>query len=157
MRMVALGRAAALTVGLGLVAIAPAGAQAPPPGSEAADIASCLCLHQTIDALSAELAAKQAAYQGLQSDLTRLGEQLQGERATMDVNDPAAVARFRQLLAQRDAAFRRSTTEIGPDLTATTGRYNASTEEYNARCANRPRNSELLARVQATLVCPPVQ
>ena len=27
--------------------------------------------------------------------------------------------------------------------------------EYNARCADRPRNPVLLNQVQATLVCPP--
>ena len=32
--------------------------------------------------------------------------------------------------------------------------YNQRTSEYNARCADRPRNPLLLNQVQATLVCP---
>ncbi len=59
------------------------------------------------------------------------------------------------MLAQRDAAFRQ---QSGPTLGAfsdVTGRYNARVNEYNARCANQPRNPDVLARVQATLSCPP--
>jgi hypothetical protein len=138
-----------------VIAASPAGAQVPPPASgEAADIASCLCLRQTIDASSADLAAKQSAYQSLQVELTRLDERLQRERASIDVDNPEAVARFKELLGRRDTAFRRSTNEAAPALSAATARYNGQTEEYNARCANRPRNADLLAHVQATLVCP---
>jgi len=72
----------------------------------------------------------------------------------MDVNDPAAIARFRQLLQRRDDLFRRSTTELAPSATSTAERYNARVSEYNSRCANRPRDPRLLAQVQATLVCP---
>ena len=143
---------------IGLAALTPAGAQVLPPGGpEGADIAACLCLNRTVDALGAEMAAKRQSYQSIQSELARLDEQLQRERAGMDVNDAAAVARFRQLLAQRDAAFRRSTGPAAADLGSATGRYNASVQDYNARCANRPRDPGLLARVQATLVCPPAR
>jgi len=73
----------------------------------------------------------------------------------MNVNDPAAVARFRQLLEQRDAAFRRSTGLVTGDLSSATSRYNARVNEYNTRCASRPRDPGLVASVQATLSCPP--
>src|SRR5438093_1256594 len=84
---------------------APALAQGP----EAADVASCLCLKQAIDTLSADLAAQQGSYGSVQDELGRLDAQLAAARANMDVNNPAAVAQYRQLLERRDAAFRRST------------------------------------------------
>jgi hypothetical protein len=87
--------------------------------------------------------------------LTRLDAQLQSERARMDVNNPEAVARFRQVLAQRDAVFQRSTALATGELNGATERYNGRVNEYNARCANRARDPLLIGRVQATLSCPP--
>jgi len=136
-----------------LAAALPAMAQAP----EAADIASCLCLKQAIDALGADLSMQQRSYGSVQEELNRLDGELAAARANMDVNNPQAIAHFRQLLEQRDAAYRRSTGLVTGDLNGVTQRYNARVGEYNARCANRPRDPGLLASVQARLACPPPQ
>jgi len=66
-----------------------------------------------------------------------------------------SVARFRQVLEQRDAAFQRSTSLATGELNGVIERYNARVSEYNARCANRPRDPVLIERAQATLSCPP--
>ena len=149
---------AVILLGAGLLAVSAGSSRAqlpPPPGSpEAADIASCLCLKQEVDDLNAASAAKRREYEDAYAELGRIGSQLEAERARMDVNDPAAVARFRQLLQRRDDLFRRSTTELGPGATSTAERYNSRVSEYNSRCANRARDPRLLAQVQATLVCP---
>jgi len=147
-------RAAVLWAGVAVAAASPAAAQAP-PFPEASEIAACLCLGQAVAALSADTAAPQSSYAAVQDELTRLDAQLQSERAAMDVNNPQSVARFRQLLQQRDAAFQRSTRLATGDLAGAVERYNARVNEYNARCANRPRDPVLLGRVQATLSCPP--
>jgi len=170
MRSVRWCRAAVLWAGVAVfAAISPAVAQAPPyppppppygavpapPRSgEAGDIAACLCLRQAVDVLGADMAAKQRSRDELNAELARLDAEMQRARAGMDVNNPAAVARFRQLLEQRDAAFRRSTGLVTGDLGSATSRYNARVNEYNTRCANRPRDPGLLASVQATLSCP---
>ena len=127
---------------------------APPLSGEAGEIAACLCLRQAVDVLGADMATKQRARDAVNDELSRLDVELQSARAGMDVNNPAAVARFRQLLEQRDAAFRRSTGLVTGDLSSVTARYNQRVNEYNARCANRPRDPGLLASVQATLSCP---
>jgi len=134
-----------------VAASSPAAAQAP----EAAEIAACLCLGQAVSALTADMAAQQRSYAALQEELARLDAQLQGERASMDVNNPQSVARFRQVLEQRDAAFQRSTSLATGELNGVIERYNARVSEYNARCANRPRDPVLIERAQATLSCPP--
>ena len=41
------------------------------------------------------------------------------------------------------------------DLSDVVARYNARVSEFNARCADRPRNPVLVASVQAALSCPP--
>ena len=149
----------AAMLGAGLVAVVTGGAAVaqlpPPPGSsEAADIASCLCLKQEVDALNAEASAKRGDYDAIHAELGRIDAQLEAERSHMDVNNPESVARFRQLLARRDELFRRSTTDVAPTAASTVERYNSRVNEYNSRCANRPRDPRLLAEVQATLVCP---
>jgi hypothetical protein len=154
MRSARLCRAAVLWVGVAVAAASPAAAQVP-PSPEAGEIATCLCLGQAVSALSADAAARQSSYAAVQDELTRLDAQLQSERAAIDVNNPQSVARFRQLLEQRDAAFQRSTSLATGDLAGAVERYNARVNEYNARCANRPRDPVLLGRVQATLSCPP--
>jgi hypothetical protein len=127
----------------------------PPPGSpEVADIASCLCLKQEVEALGADASAKRHDYDEIHAELGRIDAQLEAERSRMDVNNPESVARFRQLLGRRDELFRRSTTDVAPGATSTVERYNSRVNEYNARCANRPRDPRLLTEVQATLVCP---
>jgi hypothetical protein len=141
----------------GIVAVAassPAEAQVP-PGPPEAELAACLCLGQAVSALGADMEAQQRSYAAIQDELTRLDAQLQSERAGMDVNNPEAVARFRQVLAQRDAVFQRSTALATGELNGATERYNGRVNEYNARCANRPRDPLLIGRVQATLSCPP--
>jgi len=162
-------QAAVLWAGMAAVgAVSPAAAQAPPyppppppiatapASSEAAEIAACLCLGQGVSALHADMDAKQRAYDAVRDELARLDAQLQTARAGMNVDNPQSVAQFRQLLEQRDAAFKRSTGLITGDLNSATERYNARVGEFNSRCANRPRNPELLSQVQATLSCPPL-
>jgi hypothetical protein len=127
----------------------------PPGPPEAAEIAHCLCLQQALAARDADRSQKDAALGELRAELGRIDDQLQRERSTMDVNNEAAVARYRQLLERRDSVFRRSTGAALTEAGAATQRYNAFVNDYNAQCANRPRDPRLLADVQAHLVCPP--
>ena len=170
MRSAMLCRAVVFWAGVAAVAaVSPAVAQAPPypppplsavPGPpaspEATEIATCLCLGQAVAALSADMSAKQRSYAAVRDEVARLDARLERERAGMDVNDPQSVARFRQMLEQRDAAYRRSTGLVTGDLSSVIERYNSRINEYNARCANRPRDPELLGRVQERLSCPPL-
>src|SRR5438105_15333405 len=114
-------RAAVLWAGVAaFAAVSPAVAQAPPYppppyqavpapalSGEAADIAACLCLRQAVDATGADMAAKQRARDELNAELTRVDAELQAARPRVNVNDPASVAQFRQLLERRDVVFRR--------------------------------------------------
>jgi len=152
------GRFALLWAGIAAcsVGVPAAVAQVPPPPSpEATEIAACLCLEQAVQILGAEMTARQGAYEASRAEVARLDEQLQGARAGLDVNDPQAVARFRQLLEQRDTAFGRSSGAAFGEFNTAVERYNFRVNEFNARCANRPRNPVLLNQVRATLICPP--
>ncbi len=154
MRSTMLRWAPALSAVVGAALMSPPAWAQMPPSPEAGDIAACLCLQQSMDALGAEMGGRQQAYAASQSELAQLDAQMQSERGRMDVNNPQSVAQFRQLLERRDGIARRSSGIATGELHALTTRYNASVNEYNARCANRPRNPDLLRAVQATLACP---
>jgi hypothetical protein len=124
-------------LGLGVVLCAalasPALAQMP-PGPDF----DCLCLKQSVDASAADMNAKQGELGTVQSQLGQLDSQLAAARARADVNNPQAVAEFRQLLAQRDAAFKQSNGDVMAASQAATGRYNQAVADYNGQCAGRP-------------------
>ena len=143
---------AVLAAGLaGAIASAmPVQAQVPVPG-----MLDCACLSLAVEALGADLTAKRQTYDGLQNEIGQLDTQLQSERSTMDVNNPAAIARFRQLLDRRDALFRQSTGPAFSELSQATDRYGARVQEYNGRCAGRPLDPALVAQARATRACPP--
>ena len=123
---------------------------------EPAEISACLCLQQAVSTLSAEMNAKKQTLDAADRQLAELNDQLARDRS-YNVNDPDAVARYKALLERRDAAYRQSIGPVHADATQATARYNARVNEYNARCANRPFNSALVAEAQAHLMCPPLQ
>ena len=155
-------RATLFCASLVVLALASAGTSAvsaqtlPPLPPEAAEVANCVCLRQAVDVLGRDMAARQQALEQTRQELARIDGELESERARMNVNDPAWVARFRQLLERRDALFRNSTGAEIAAVRAAVDRYNARVNEFNARCANRPTNPELLRRIQPTLRCPPL-
>jgi multidrug resistance efflux pump len=140
-----------LAAGLAAGAIAtPTPVQAQVPG-----MLDCACLSLAVEALGADLAAKRQAYDGLQGEIGQLDNQLQAERSRIDVNNPADVARFRQVLDRRDALFQQSTGPAFSALSQATDRYGVRVQEYNGRCTGRPLDPGLVAQARATRACPP--
>lgn len=142
-----------LMAAAGLAAAAatfPAMAQMPVPVGP-----DCVCLRIAVDALGADLAAKHQTYDGMQAEIGQIDSQLAAERASMDVNSPAAVAHFRQLLERRDTLFEQSKGPGFSELSAATDRYGARVQDYNARCAGRPMEPGVLAQARAVGACPP--
>jgi len=128
--------------------------QVPP---EISEITTCLCMSQAASALSADMNAKTQALDAANRQVADLNAQLARERSTINVNNPDAVANFKALLERRDAVYHQSVGPLFNDSAQATARYNAQISEYNARCANRPFNSALVAQLQPTLRCPPIQ
>ena len=112
---------------------APAMAQMP-PGPDFI----CLCLKQSVDNTYNDMQAKAAELNNAQSQLANMDRQLTAARGQMNVNDPQEQAQFRQLLAQRDAAFRQSNRDLIAAAQAATARYNQAVANYNNQCAGRP-------------------
>ncbi|HWD59402.1 MAG TPA: hypothetical protein VG308_14035 [Stellaceae bacterium] len=127
------GQILACAAAIALMA-APALAQMPPPGPDF----TCLCLSQSLNDANTDMQAKQGELNGAQSQLGDLDHQLAAARAREDVTNPQSVAEFRQLLAQRDAAFKQSNGDLIAAAQTATARYNQAVADYNAQCAGRP-------------------
>ncbi len=110
----------------------PALAQVPPPA------AACYCLKQAVDNSNADMGAKNAALAQAHAAVDQLDQQLATLRAQVDVNDPQAVAQFKQLLEQRDAAAKLAGGSALTDSQTATARYNDAVAAYNGQCAGKP-------------------
>jgi hypothetical protein len=106
----------------------------PPPGPDF----SCLCLKQSVDDTHTDMQTKQGELSAAQAQLGQLDNQLAAARSGVDVNNPQAVAQFRQMLAQRDALFKQTNGNLIAAARAATGAYNQSVAAYNNQCAGRP-------------------
>ncbi len=149
-----LGWAAAAVAMIGLAAIGPVQAQM---SSNPAEITACLCEQQGIATLSGEMSAKTNALAAARQRVADLDARLQQERQQLNPNDAEAVARFKSLLAERDQAYQASLGGVVTTADQATARYNAHVNQYNAQCANRIFNADLMAQLQAHLVCPPLE
>jgi hypothetical protein len=133
MKVVRLGVGAVLGAAVLCCAALPVWAQAPgDPGM------MCLCLKQSVDATGADMQARQGQLGAAQGQLNQLDAQLASARPQVNVNDPQSVAQFRQLLAQRDAAFRQVNGGLMTAAQAATAQYNQAVANYNSQCAGRP-------------------
>jgi Tfp pilus assembly protein FimV len=158
-----LSRCATLLSGVLLLtgtAAGPAAAQMssnPPEISNPAEITACLCEQQGIAPLSADMSAKTQALASARQRVADLDAQLLQARQHIDVNNAQSEEQFKELLARRDQAYQAS---IGPVVGAAdqaTARYNDYVNRYNTECANHIFNPDVLAAVQAHLVCQPLQ
>jgi hypothetical protein len=151
-----IGSRHATVLGFGILAFCAAGGAKAQIPYEPAEINACVCLQLASAALAADKDAKSQTLAATSQRLADLDAQLASARSRIDVNNPDAVARYKALLQQRDAAYG----QIGPAQSAAAAavaRYNATVDEHNRRCAGRPFNSELVAQIQAHPNCPPLQ
>jgi hypothetical protein len=123
---------AALVLAIGALA-GPALAQAPMPPAMA-----CLCLKQVLDNASTDIVAKNSALAAARAELDQLDQQLSAARTSVNINDQDAVARFRQLLEQRDAAAQRAGGTTLAESQAATAAYNDAVSSFNNQCGGRP-------------------
>src|SRR5579862_1225051 len=101
-----------------------------PPGPDF----TCLCLKQSVDDSHTDMQAKQGELDAAQSQLADLDRRLNAARAQEDVNNPQSVAQFRQLLAQRDTAFKQTNGDLIAAAQGATARYNQAVANYNNQC-----------------------
>ncbi|WP_374448604.1 hypothetical protein [Stella sp.] len=117
-------------------------------------IAQCLCLEQTLAQRAGEMNARQGAYDQRTADLDQLDRRIARERAMVNESDPVQVARFRDLVDQRDRMAGDLDRGVIGDLQVAVGRYNETVAQHRTFCGNRFYEQNVLDRVRMTLVCP---
>jgi capsule polysaccharide export protein KpsE/RkpR len=151
----------AFAVAAVLTAAAPAAASAQPaePSLTLDEARSCLCLERTIDRQRREAELQGNLADSMigdrEAELARLDRQIAEMRATMDVNDQAAIEGLKRLLA-RQQELRG---QLRPDLRAAhrdaVAAVNAAIADYNQRCAARHFYALDADRMRQDLQCPP--
>lgn len=147
----------AMLFGAGLTVVIGASTARAQMSSDPAEITTCLCMQQGVATLSSDMSAKTQALAAVRQHLAGLDAQLAQARPNVDVNNPDSVARYKALLQQRDAAYQQSLGPVVTDAEQATARYNSHVAQYNAQCASRQFNADVMAQIQAHLSCPPLQ
>jgi len=133
--------------------------QTPLPGTgpvtDPAEIGYCLCAHQNVTALGAEVDAETQKHQAMQARLAALDQQLTQSRGNVDVNQNTQVDAYRRLVEEREKTMAAFTYDVTPQLQKLVARYNAQSQAYNASCTSRSMDQATLETVKANLVCPP--
>src|SRR5579859_1709779 len=105
---------------------APAGSKAPLQILSAPDqVRTCLCAEQGLTQEGDALAKQRAAYDQMKQELAALDSKVETQRPQVNVNDPNAVAAFRQLVEKRDATQQSFTGDQTTQLARAVDLYNA--------------------------------
>jgi hypothetical protein len=143
-------------------ALAQSGAplQTPMPGTgpvtDPAEIRYCLCEHESVMALGAQVDTETAHHQEVQDRIAALDKQLTESRGNVDVNQPDQVDAYRRLVEAREKTMAEFTYDLTPRLQQLVARYNTQTATYNASCTTRSMDAAALAAVRVNLSCPAV-
>jgi hypothetical protein len=137
-------------LGLLLAAAVPASAQVV---SDPTVIRSCLCEQQFVMTLQDSVGARRQTLEASQRSQASLANQVETRRAQINVYDNNELDAFKKLLQQRDDAIAATATATDSYDDAAT-RYNQAVAGYNAHCAGRSYDENVLHQAQATLSCP---
>ncbi|HEY0526200.1 MAG TPA: hypothetical protein VGD08_22595 [Stellaceae bacterium] len=150
------GFAASLPLAAALAALtaveAPAAAQVMLHAPQ--EISNCLCLERSVANLANDVLARNRIYEERRRQLDQLESDLAAKRSSINVNDPAQVEQFRQLLDKRNEAVDRFAHETTPDYSSSVEQYNRKVADYNAMCSGKSYDPDVLATVKPSLSCP---
>ena len=117
------------------------------------DISLCLCLQRDIAKRQATLNERRGAYDQLAGEIRDAQTAVARDRPRVDVNDPAAVARFKMRLDELDAMSARQAQVVLPAYQAAVGTYNQRVAQFTERCSGRVYDPGVTAQVRNNLIC----
>lgn len=121
--------------------------------TDPAAIATCLCQERVIAEQQREIGVRQTIYERTKAEVDRLMAEVERRRPLVNVDLPAEVTAFRELLDELDAAQDRMIRSALPDYQAAVAAYNESTARYTLSCATG-YHPAVLDAVKARLSCP---
>ncbi len=137
----------------GLCCLAAAALAQTPVLTSRDDVAVCLCLNQSVASRSGALGQRRADYEHAQQEVTHLQGEVDAQRPTVDINNPAAIDAFRAKVLQLDKLRQSMQDTALPAYQSAVAAYNQRVEEFSQRCAGRAMDPGVEAQVRQTLVC----
>jgi uncharacterized protein YukE len=119
-----------------------------------AAIRSCLCQEQSVSTLANDVLQQNKVYEDRRKTLESLDSEVRARRAQINVANQSEVDAFKNLLDQRDRAADGFAGEVTRSYSDAVTRYNQSVAEFNAGCAGKAYDQEVLREVRANLSCP---
>lgn len=118
------------------------------------EIRSCLCEEQSVTALADEVLRQNRIYEERRKALETLDNEVKTRRAAVNVQDHSQVDAFKQLLDRRDEAADTFAGPVTKNYADTVARYNQAVGAFNASCAGKAYDPDVLAQVRSNLICP---
>jgi len=116
-------------------------------------IAACLCLERTMADRQREMTLRQGIYERVKNNVDRLGQEIEVKRPKVNVDMPADVTAFRELLDEQDAAQDSLMRSALPDYQGAVAAYNETVATFNRSCISG-YHPTILESVRKTLACP---
>jgi hypothetical protein len=117
-------------------------------------VRACLCEQQSVNRQAGELATRRQAYDEQRRKTDALVAEAASRKSQVDINDPAAIAAYSDLLGRRDQAVRTLADDATPRYSAFVANYNQRVARYNQQCPGQSFDATVLSQVRQTLSCP---
>jgi hypothetical protein len=129
-------------------------AQSAKPALTVPELRVCICQEQTIAAMRATTADKDAAYKERTDQVKGLTAQIDQMTATMNPTDSMAQDQLSELIDLRSRVQQQIRERALPALQQATNALNLQVQSYNANCANRTIYDTDDAEARKNLNCP---
>ena len=116
-------------------------------------ITACLCLERTMADRQREMTLRQSIYDRVKANADRLAQEIEARRPKVNVDLPADVTAFRELLDEQDAAQDSLMRSALPDFQGAVAAYNETVATFNRDCVSG-YHPAVLESVRRTLTCP---
>ena len=118
------------------------------------EIRACVCKEQSVSALNGDVQTQSRAYESQRQAFDALDKAVETGRPKVNVNNPADVEAFKELLEKRDAAGDTLAGSATHSYADAVQRYNQAVADYNASCAGKAFDPDQIAAVKQNLSCP---
>ncbi len=155
-----LSRGVGVLMAAGMLAVLPvptasvAAAQELTPPLSLEAVHNCLCLEQEMSRRTADMEVRGGILKERESELQRLGMEIEVKRAAMSPGDEVAMAELKMLIDRQQALRDLMRRDIMPSYQDSVRGYNDTIAEYNASCAGRRIYQPDIDKLQGNLQCP---
>ena len=136
------------------VGAAPGVAQEVAPALSLEEVRTCMCLEEAMAARQQEMDLRGGIFRERESELERIGMEIEVKRAAMDPDDPQAIADLKALIERQQTLRQLMRRDIQPSYRDSLAAFNAVSAAFNEQCAGRRLYKPQVEKLQGNLQCP---